>query len=238
MTPRARLPLLLSWIGVAFARIRPPPSVLDPVRLVEAFADAWAEGVSARLALCSSFAIVLLALFPRYASPLLLVFVLVASAASVPIPRGAVEEMPFVARRARTALSLVLKQQPNTIQFHSLGVLSCVTLHTRRIDAERFMWDAPVVAVGAFGKWHPLARIDLPSGRSSNGKQIDASGVLPPAIIGPIAIALLLVVLALVGSDSAPKWGRRYSARLVLTLVALFVIAAHTAGADRSSLAT
>ena len=232
---RARLVPLIGWVMLVFVTIRPPLDVLEPSRLLEVWAKTWGRGLSNRLVLVSWLTLLSLALQPRHTPLFLLLFLVLSAVASVPACTDPLEHMPFVARRARSALSIALKENSDLLQSHSMGIANFVTLHSGRssksISASSASWDAPVVAVGAFGKWKALALIDVPSRRASNGRQIDISGILPPAYLLPLGLCLIVLALAAASGASISLFGSRL-AQVVLLLQSTIAFALYCIGSN------
>jgi len=226
-----RLPALLSFGALAWS-VRPTPEELSPASLWRELVATWEGGASApeepralprRLAICSGVALVVAAAAgPSHSLPVLLALLLAALCVGVPETADTWESMPVVAPSARSALRSALKQKPDLLQQHEVGVLAYVT-----IDAEHTGWQAPLLAIGALGRWVPLGTISA-TGAADGQRKLEVSGRLLPAAAIPAALFLLTGLAAALNSDGHLSLPAR-SARAALLLFSLASIVAAAA---------
>mmetsp|Transcript_10311 Transcript_10311/g.32682 ORF Transcript_10311/g.32682 Transcript_10311/m.32682 type:complete len:388 (+) Transcript_10311:30-1193(+) len=226
-----RLPAILAFGALAWS-VRPTPEELSPISLWRELVAAWDGGASApeepralprRLAICSGVALVVAAAAgPSHSLPVLLALLLAALCVSVPETADTWESMPIVAPSARSALRSALKQKPDLLQQHEVGVLAYVT-----IDAEHTGWQAPLLAIGALGRWVPLGTISA-TGAADGQRKLEVSGRLLPAAAIPAALFLLTGLAAALNSDGHLSLPAR-SARAALLLFSLASIVAAAA---------
>lgn len=201
--------------GLAAAWLSDPPAPSDfaPAAVLRELAAAWGDtselpGVESaawrsivleRLALVAGGALIALALLGRRAAPAILtVALLLAAAASKPHAQATpYAKMGFIQRAARTRVADMLRAHersgapPDTafVQAHDLGIVSLVTLHNN----ETTRWAAPVVAIGAAGRWAPLATLSpAKAGLSLTGYAVPLSLLLGALVGLPLVLASVL----------------------------------------------
>mmetsp|Transcript_4948 Transcript_4948/g.15037 ORF Transcript_4948/g.15037 Transcript_4948/m.15037 type:complete len:397 (+) Transcript_4948:17-1207(+) len=217
----ARLPLLVAWVALAWTAV-PTPNSLTPTALLAELQEAWmAEGAApmhaglCRLSLVSGGALITAAFAgPAHAPPVLGGWLLGALAASLPPPVADLTAMAFVEPSARGALRSAMQQQPLLLQQHDFGLARVVTL-----NSDRQGWEAPIVAVGALGRWFAFTSISA----SSNGTQqtLHSSGVLLPTSSVLIIFTALLFVGAALANDQDATTGAKAATVTLLAAAAL-----------------
>lgn len=252
-----RLPALLSFGALAWSvrptpeELSPASLWRELVATWEGGASAPEEprALPRRLAICSGVALVVAAAAgPSHSLPVLLALLLAALCVGVPETADTWESMPVVAPSARSALRSALKQKPDLLQQHEVetfrdaseklsyafgahacprpryqvGVLAYVT-----IDAEHTGWQAPLLAIGALGRWVPLGTISA-TGAADGQRKLEVSGRLLPAAAIPAALFLLTGLAAALNSDGHLSLPAR-SARAALLLFSLASIVAAAA---------
>jgi hypothetical protein len=220
-----RLPLLALWSAVAWTSV-PAPTDLSPAELWTHLSEAWVGELTAdwprtvlqRLAINSGCALVAAAVAgPAHATPILGTWLLGALVASTPPPEADLVLMGYVLPSARGALRGAIGQKPALLQQYHFGIARVITL-----NSDRAGWEAPMVAVGALGRWVSLTTIAT-TGSGANQK-LHGSGVLLPVSSVPLTLTFLLLLCAAIANDHEATAGAgRATVMLLLVAIASFV---------------